>query len=233
MYKSRERFSVKKRIVRGISFVLVCCMLITLLPINFVTAGYREQEEITVTSGFTTTPMISAGFRHTVALKNDGTVWAWGHNTSGQLGDGTRTNHSTPVQVQNLNSVTAISAGQDYTIALRSDGTVWAWGSNASGKLGVGGFWGSSSTPLQVENLNGITAISAGVSHTVALRSDGTVWVRGSNSSGELGDGTRTSSTTPVQAENLSNMTAISTSGSHTIALRNDGTVWAWGNNFD
>ena len=186
----------------------------------------------TPSTGFTTSPMISGGSMHTVALRNDGTVWAWGRNTSGQLGDGTTISHRfSPVQVQNLNNVTAIFAGGLYTVALRNDGTVWAWGRNGAGQLGDGTTTDRFS-PVQVQNLNNVTAISAGSNHTVALRNDGTVWAWGNNPWGQLGDGTTADRFSPVQVQNLNSVTAISAGLSHTVALRNDGTVWDWGDNW-
>jgi len=187
------------------------------------------EEIINFDSGFVTEPMIAAGIDHTVALRSDGTVWAWGNNWNGTLGDGTRTSRSTPVQVQNLSNITSVTVGIDHTVALRSDGTVWAWGANWwFGQLGDGTNT-SRSTPVQVQNLANITTIAAGRNHTVALRSDGTVWTWGWNGSGQLGDGTNTNRNTPVHVQNLTNITAITGGASHTVALRNDGTVWTWG----
>jgi alpha-tubulin suppressor-like RCC1 family protein len=80
---------------------------------------------------------ISAGYNHNLALKSDGTVWAWGLNSSGQLGDGTNANRTTPVQISGLTGVTAISGGYLHSLALKSDGTVWAWGSNNYGELSL------------------------------------------------------------------------------------------------
>src|SRR6185503_7429522 len=116
-----------------------------------------------------------------LALKSDGTVWAWGTGDSGQLGDGnfyTTGNHgvATPVQVSGLTSVTAIAAGQDHSLALKSDGTVWAWGAGDSGQLGDGNFYTTGNhgvaTPVQVSGLTTVTAIAVGDSHSLALKSD-------------------------------------------------------------
>ncbi len=107
------------------------------------------------------------------------------------------------MQVKGLGGVVAIACGRSYTIALRSDGTVWAWGYNIYGQLG---FWTLSSAitiPSQVSELGGITAIACGGDHTIALKSDGTVWTWGHNNYGQLGDGTTTNSNTPVQVLNL------------------------------
>ena len=183
-------------------------------------------------SGLTDVKAIAAGELHTVALKKDGTVWAWGKNYYGQFGDGTMTNSNTPVQINGLTDVKAISAGAYNTVALKNDGTVWACGLNSSGQLGDGTMT-DSYIPVQVSDLTGITAISAGfVSHAVALKSDGTVWAWGSNSYGELGDGTTAGRNIPVQViGDLTDVTAISAGESHTVALKNDGTVWDWGRN--
>ncbi|MBF0487187.1 MAG: hypothetical protein HQK98_03415, partial [Nitrospirae bacterium] len=149
-------------------------------------------------SGLTGVTAVAGGFEHTIALTGDGTVWAWGYNGYGQLGDGTNTNSNTPVQVSGLTGVTAVAGGAVHSVALRSDGTVWAWGLNQYGQLGNGTNT-NSNTPVQVSGLTGVTAVAAGFEHSVALKSDGTVWAWGYNGYGQLGNGTNTNSNTPVQ----------------------------------
>ena len=152
---------------------------------------------------------VSAGVGHTVFLKGDGTVWAVGQTSYGQLGDGTSTPYRfNPVQVVDgsgnpLIGVVGISAGENHTVYLKGDGTVWAVGSNGSGQLGDGTTT-DSLNPVQVVDgsgnpLSGVVGVSAGVNHTVYLQGDGTVWAVGSNGSGQLGDGTTTLSSNPVQ----------------------------------
>ncbi|MBI2472804.1 MAG: IPT/TIG domain-containing protein [Planctomycetes bacterium] len=183
-------------------------------------------------SGLSSVTAISAGKRYySLALKSDGTVWAWGDNSIGQLGDGTTTKRITPVQVSSLSGVTAIVAGLYHSLALKSDGTVWAWGWNNYGQLGDGGTNWSSSTPIQVSGISGVIAISGRRDHSLALKSDGTVWVWGWNEDGQLGDGTTTNRSTPVQVSSISSIAAIAGGDSHSLALKSDGTVWAWGNN--
>ena len=183
-------------------------------------------------SGLSDVTAIAGGWSHTIALKSDGTVWAWGNNEDGRLGDGTTTSSSTPVQVSGLSDVTAIAGGKYHTIALKSDGTVWAWGNNEDGQLGNGATAYKSPTPVQVSGLSDVTAIAGGGYHTIALKSDGTVWAWGNNEDGQLGNGaTAYRSPTPVQVSGLSDITAIAGGVYHTIALKSDDTVWAWGYN--
>ncbi|MGF7400774.1 S-layer homology domain-containing protein [Thermoanaerobacterium thermosaccharolyticum] len=177
--------------------------------------------------GISDVKAIAAGMYHTVALKNDGTVWAWGDNEHDQLGNETTKEeyHSTPVQVKGISDVKAITAGNGYTVALKNDGTVWAWGDNYFGTTN------SSSTPVQVKGISDVKAIAAGASYTVVLKNDGTVWAWGVNEYGKLGDGTTNNSFTPVQVNGISNVKAIAAGAYHTVVLKNDGTVWTWGYN--
>ena len=202
------------------------------------------------TSGPSSNQVISIGSDHSLAVKSDGTVWAWGSNSSGQLGDNTITNSYIPVQVKDetgtgyLSNVVSVSSGGSSSFALKDDGTVWAWGDEGiSGLLGNGTSL-DSYLPIQVHNtdgtgyLTGVTAIATGNNFTVALKDDGTVWAWGYNNYGDLGDNTTTRRTRPVQVHNsddtgyLSGVVAVAANSSyHTLALRDDGTVWAWGNN--
>ncbi|UZQ50257.1 immunoglobulin-like domain-containing protein [Clostridium kluyveri] len=174
---------------------------------------------------------ISSGKYHTVALKDDGTVWCWGDNFYGQLGDGTTTNKNTPVQVSGLPKITAISAGENYTAALDSNGEVWCWGYNNQGQLGDG-TTANKTVPVKVSGLSNIIAIAAGCYHTVALSSSGEVWCWGGDGYGQLGDGSTANKTTPVKISGLPSITAIAAGGSHTVALDSSGKVWCWGANF-
>jgi uncharacterized repeat protein (TIGR01451 family) len=185
-----------------------------------------------VTSGggaFTNVENVAGGFSHSLAVRSDGTVWAWGNNSLGELGNGTTTISSTPVQVSGLSGVEAVGAGQFYSLAIKSDGTVWAWGWNIYGQLG-NGTTTNSSTPVQVSGLTSVVAISAGEYHGLALESDGTVWAWGDNAFGELGNGTTTNSSTPVQVSGLPDVVAVAGGEYHSLALTSAGAVWAWGN---
>ena len=173
---------------------------------------------------------------HVVVVRDDGTAWAWGRNGFRQLGyTPTTTDSRIPVQSQEFDDIIAVAAGGLHTVALRDDGSVWAWGSNFHGQLGDGTNESSvlRRDPVQVEGLSDIIAVAAGESHSVALRSDGTVWAWGSNREGQLGDGSTTEQHSPVQVRGLSNITSIAAGANHTVALRNDGIIWAWGRNLD
>lgn len=177
---------------------------------------------------------IAAGGWHSVVVCADSTVKAFGENATGQLGDGTSTDRSTPIAVPGLSSMVAVSAGGDqleaHSVALKSDGTVWAWGSNLYGGLGNGGTT-NTTAPVQAIGLTNVIAIAAGGWHTVALKKDSTVWTWGWNVDGQLGDGTTTDRTVAAKVNGLSDVVAIAAGTYHVLALKADGTVWAWGDN--
>lgn len=199
---------------------LVIGFVLVLLVLLFLTSNVWAAKVI----------QIAAGSSHTVALMSDGTVWAWGSNDSGQLGDGTTVDKSAPVQVSGLDGVVAIAAGWYHTVALKSDGTVWAWGDNTQAQLGDGSANNKRLTPVQVSGLNGVVAVAAGKSHTVALKSDGTIWAWGCNSCGQVCSGT-SNYLSPVQVTGFSGVVAIAAGANHTVAVMKDGTVYTWGNN--
>jgi YVTN family beta-propeller protein len=190
------------------------------------TTGRSTPVQVTGLSGVFTA--VAAGYTHSLALRSDGTVWAWGANNLGQLGDGTTTARLTPVQVNGLTGVQAIAAGVYFSLALRSDGTVWAWGDG--GRLGNGTTSGMQLTPL-ANGVTGATAITASSSYAFALLSDGTVRAWGSNNYGQLGDGTTTTRYSPVAVSGLTGVTAVSAGGATGLALIGDGSVRAWGRN--
>ncbi|MBN9683863.1 MULTISPECIES: MopE-related protein [unclassified Corallococcus] len=199
------------------------------------------------------------GDLHSLALMQDGTVWAWGTSFEGQVGCGLQECQYVPAPVQGLENFTAIAAGARHSVALKRDGTVWAWGNNDWGQLGDGTMT-RRYAPVQVNGMTGVIAIAARDYKSVALRSDGTVWNLFSLGSGptpsqvpgltgviaissgfnhDMGlkaDGTvwiwdRFVGQVPQQVPTLTSVTAISGGGRHLLALKRDGTVWAWGDN--
>ena len=191
---------------------------------------------------------VDSGYGHTLALKSDKTVWSWGWNGNGQLGNDAGDFRLTPVQVLGpggvgfLDHVEAVAAGQYHSLALKDDGTVWAWGYGDYGQLGDG-TWASKYTPIQVKDsagtgfLSNIVYISAGESYSIAVKADGSVWTWGNNSDGQLGDNTNSFKNLPVQVIGpggtgfLSGVAKVAAGSNFVLALKNDGTVWAWGNN--
>ncbi len=179
---------------------------------------------------------VAAGGGHSLALRSDGTVWAWGYNGTGALGDGTTSGTPvyTPVQTTGLTNVVAIAAGSGFSLAVKADGTVWGWGSNTNGVLGLPTSTFSSTTPVQVAGITNVQKISAGGRHALALKSDGTVWSWGDNSQGQLGSGEAAGSfPTPRQASGLSGVTDLDAGFTHSLAVKSNGTVWSWGSNTD
>ena len=128
------------------------------------------------------------GSRSPPAVKNDGTVWTWGANDAGQLGDGSTTQRNSPRQVPGLSSITRVDCGYYHTLALGSDGSVWAWGRNSNGQLGDGTTT-NRSTAAKIANLAASSSISAGEFHSMALAADGAVWCWGEGDLGQLGTG--------------------------------------------
>jgi len=187
---------------------------------------------------------IDAGTFHNIALKSDGTVWVWGDNIFGQIGDGTSgvgDNRKSPVQVTALsNSILAVSAGRHHSMALtKTGGRIYAWGGNDRGQIGNGASDGFLSSPLLVPNIREVAQIQAGYQHSVALRTNGTVSVWGRNDYGQIGNGAVTSLgcmciPTPRQNSTLNGITAIRAENSdHTLARKKNGSIWAWGLNFN
>lgn len=201
-----------------------------------VGAGYK-------TGGPLPGQAVATGRSHTVALKADGTLWAWGSNWMGQLGDGTTATRDRPVMIDS--GFIAVAAAADHTLALKADGTLWGWGRNNSGQLGVGGdnkgMYESIPTPQLIGA--GFSAIATGDSHAVALKADGSLWAWGGNDDGQVGDGGSSSElcnkmqfgggstcrTSPIQIG--TGFVAIAAGGSHALAVKADGTLWAWGGN--
>ncbi|MCL2680110.1 MAG: hypothetical protein FWF11_01335 [Coriobacteriia bacterium] len=176
---------------------------------------------------------VSAGNLHSLGIRSDGTLWAWGTNLDGRTGLGTTTgNQLTPAQVGTATNWASVSAGNTHSLAIASDGTLWAWGSNSLGRTGLGTLAGTQNTPLQVGSATDWMQVSAATDHSLAIRSDGTLWAWGDNWLGRTGLGTFSGTqNTPLQVGSATNWTQVSVGDAHSLAVRADGTLWAWGDN--
>ncbi len=214
-------------------------LLLVFAGLNFLGASPGYSQDIL---------MLKAGASHTAALRSDGTLWTWGRNSNGQLGDGSWTNKNVPTRVPMLTDIIGVAVGDYHTLAIKADGTLWAWGWNEYGQLGDGT---AVQKPIPVQimdpltpakpfgwNHGGVVEAAASYRHTLARMADGTVWAWGYNYSGQLGDDTYAGKLTPVQVKTasgfLTDVIALSASDTyggygHSMALKADKTVWTWG----
>ena len=179
--------------------------------------------------------VISCGEGHTGAIDINGSLWMWGHNNSGELGDGTTNNSNIPIKV--MDNVTTVSCGYGNTAAVRTDGSLWMWGWNYYGQLG-NDTTEDSNIPVKV--MDNVTTVSCGWYHTAALKSDGSLWTWGSNLNGSVGNGgvgnNKTVEDDPIQTipvKVMDNVTTVNCGQSYTAAIQTDGSLWVWGNDSD
>lgn len=175
----------------------------------------------------------SGGSWHTLAADNSGSLWAWGRNENGQIGNGTQdgTDIITPTQItlNGIKKIKAVAAGSTHSVALDMDGFVWTWGNNGSWQLGQNP--PDTTRPTKKTDLSNVVAIACGTNHTVALRKDGSVATWGANGWGQLGNGNTSPTTSMVNVAGLFRIVAIDAGANCTVALKEDGTVYAWGYN--
>ena len=196
-------------------------------------------------TGLSNVIQIEAGRKHAVALRGDGTVWAWGTRDDGAIGDGKPTNLRPlravgPTRVPGLDGITRIAVARSHNLALRSDGRVMSWGSNSDGELGIG-TRATGWTPAEVVGLDRVVAIAAGSGggkgFSGAVRDDGTVWLWGTNTSAMMGNGEGPMSPDdpggrnplPVQLKGVAGAKSLSLGDGHAAALLRDGTLRMWG----
>jgi alpha-tubulin suppressor-like RCC1 family protein len=183
-------------------------------------------------------PIISiwGGAREAIALKQDGSVWTWGHNV-GEIGNGNQIDQALPFQVRGpggvgtLNSVKLIMGGEDSNAAVTSDGSLWTWGMNGQGQLGIGSQT-NVFTPVKVPTLNSVISLGGRARHYLSIKSDGTVWGWGHNLHGALGSACSISpclATTPVLIPGVNNPIMVTAGQGFSAALLQDHTVMTWG----
>jgi len=174
---------------------------------------------------------VSAGYFHVIAIKNNGTLWAWGRNNNGQLGDGTTTNRNVPIQIGTDNDWVSVKGGGLHSLALKSNGSLWAWGSNNVGQLGEISF--NTYIPFQVGIDYDWKQITCGDYHSGAVKQNGTLWMWGYNNSGQLGTGTITNEDFPVQIGTDNDWKDVSAGYGFTNAIKLNGTIWCFGDNLN
>lgn len=175
---------------------------------------------------------VSAGATHTVARAIDGTLWAWGGNAKSQLGNGGTTDVQQPTKIGSA-SWASLAAGGTHTLGILSNGTLWAWGDNSSGQLGIAttNTAVTATAPTQVGTAGNWSVIASGLSHSLALRTDGTLYGWGSNSNGQVGNGSTVNVGTPTQIGAAITWVTIEAGLQHSVALQKDNSVWLWGRN--
>lgn len=209
-------------------------LIVILIALTMCIAGFKvtnDTAKIISVSAKMAESYPTSGY--TVAVCDDGTVWTWGDNYYGQLGNGKtegRSSQIVPAKVPGIDNVKAATEGLFHTTALKSDGTVWEWGLQYMGEDSEP-YTEVQLKPVPINGINGITAIAEGDGHILALKNDGSVLTWGFNIDGQLGDGTYIDRLAPKTITNLNHVKAISAGKNHSLVLKDDGTVWAWGDN--
>ncbi len=166
---------------------------------------------------------------HSVCIRNDGTLWAWGSNNYGELGDGTNINKFVPTQIGSNSDWAKVACGGWHTVAIKNDGSLWTWGRNEYGQLGDSTTT-NSNIPKQIGTAKDWAVVACGSSHTLCIKTDGTLWAFGRGEWGQLGNGGGHRKF-PVKIGSDNNWADIDAGTIHTIAIKSNGTIWGWGYN--
>lgn len=194
-------------------------------------AGRASPGLVNSTSWLTTGATFAAGNLHSCAVGADHSLWCWGDNSLGQLGDGTTHMRLSPTQIPGTDWA-QVSGGYYHTCALKTDSSLWCWGDNSNGQLGIGSTAAvRTPSPITIPAAKW-TAISAGHTHTCGLQTDGSLWCWGGSADGQLG--TAQAAVTPVQVTSAApSWKTVSAGDGHTCAVASDGRLWCWGRNKD
>jgi alpha-tubulin suppressor-like RCC1 family protein len=190
---------------------------------------YENEDSSAIVPGLSNIVAIAGGSGHAIALRSDGTVWAWGDNAYGDLGDGSGTQRDYAAPVPGLTNAIAITSGECQCFTICAKGTVLGWGLNEDWELGIGNA-DDQSEPVLVSSLTNAVALSGGLFHSIALLSNGSIKAWGANYFGEIGN---ISSSTPVSVTGLSNITSIACGAVHNLFINTNGNIFAWGYDAD
>jgi trimeric autotransporter adhesin len=212
--------------MRGSKLFFKFLLPVMSLPIVFALAGASWAAE----------SKFEVGLNHTVILRANGTMWACGDNSFGQLGEGTTTARLIPVRIGTATDWADVTAGAFHTVAIKKDGTMWAWGDNTSGQLGDGLTAFGQVSPKQVGTDNTWKKVVSHYNHTIALKTDGSLWAWGESYSGQVGTGevypAMLVDAVPVKIGSDADWVDLYPGELHSLALKADGTIWGWGSNF-
>ncbi|MBK7695146.1 MAG: hypothetical protein IPI30_12735 [Saprospiraceae bacterium] len=172
---------------------------------------------------------VSTGIFYNLGIKSDGTLWAWGYNESGKLGDGSLVDKDSPVQIGNNSDWREINGGHYHSLGIKSDGSLWTWGDNSFGQIGDGSLI-DKSRPVQIGNNSDWLEVKGGAFHSLGIRKDGTLWVWGDNRFGQLGDGSnlKINKKIPTIVNSALSWKDIDAGDWHSLGIKKDGTLWAW-----
>jgi alpha-tubulin suppressor-like RCC1 family protein len=194
-----------------------------------------RRSPVSVVGGFTDWVFASAGVsgQHSLGIRANGTLWAWGSNANGRLGDGTTTDRSSPVSVVGgFTDWVSVSAGRYHSLGVRANGSLWGWSRNTNGQLGDNSITDRSSPVSVIGGFTDWVQASAGTSHSLGVRANGTLWAWGLNTYGQIGDNTATSQRSPVSVVGgFTDWVQASAGSRHSLGVRANGTLWAWGRN--
>jgi alpha-tubulin suppressor-like RCC1 family protein len=165
---------------------------------------------------------------HCIGIQTDGTLWTWGYNGDGQLGDGTKINKEVPTQIGAATNWKSVSNNFSNSFAIKTNGTIWGWGDNSKGQLGLGSIV-NKLIPTQIGTATNWQSVSSGQEYTLAIKTNGTLWAWGDNTGGKLGNDTFVDELSPIRIGTDTDWVKVVAGSIASFAIKSDGTLWAWG----